>query len=315
LHYLDDFLFLGPANNNQCQYSLLKFKSICQEIGVPIALEKTTSPNTTITFLGIELDSMNMVMRLPQDKLDLLRHRIQFFLLSKKSTLKSFQSLIGLLNFACKTVAPGRAFCRRLIDATIGIKKPHYMIRINSSIKQDLAVWEQFLANFNGVSVIASPIWSSDTYLQLYTDSAGGAGGGFGIYFAGSWAHASWPISWGLSDVVRDMTFLELFPVYVALRLWSAQLANKRILFHIDNSAVVQVINSATSKSIRVMKIVRKLVLITLQHNISIQAQYIPSKLNDIADSISRSQWRRFRQLAPNANQWPAALPNQIWDI
>jgi hypothetical protein len=95
------------------------------------------------------------------------------------------------------------------------------------------------------------------------------------------------------------MTFLELFPVYVAIRLWSAQLANKRILFHIDNSAVVQVINSATSKSIRVMRIVRKLVLITLQHNISIQAQYIPSKHNDIADSISRSEWRRFRQLAP----------------
>jgi hypothetical protein len=68
LHYLDDFLFLGPANTNYCQYSLFNFKHICQEIGVPIALEKTTSPNTTLTFLGIDLDdSMNMVMRLPQD--------------------------------------------------------------------------------------------------------------------------------------------------------------------------------------------------------------------------------------------------------
>ncbi|XP_056010375.1 uncharacterized protein LOC125679942 isoform X2 [Ostrea edulis] len=191
----------------------------------------------------------------------------------------------------------------------------HHKIRINSSIKEDLRVWEQFLANFNGISVISSPTLTSDSYLQLYTDSAGGTKGGFGIYFAGSWAHASWPHSWSLSDIVRDMTFLELFPVYVAIVLWSPQLANKRILFHIDNSAVVQVINSATSKSHRVMKIVQKLVLITLQHNITIQAQYIPSKRNVIADSISRSQWRRFRHLAPHADQWPTQLPNQIWDI
>lgn len=315
LHYLDDFLFMGSANSNKCQATLSEFKHICQDIGVPIALEKTTNPTTTLIFLGIELDTVNMIMRLPQDKLLLLKQRIHVFLHSKKATLKSFQSLIGLLNFACKTVAPGRAFCRRLIDATMGTTKTHHKIRINSSIKEDLRVWEQFLANFNGISVISSPTLTSDSYLQLYTDSAGGTKGGFGIYFAGSWAHASWPHSWSLSDIVRDMTFLELFPVYVAIVLWSPQLANKRILFHIDNSAVVQVINSATSKSHRVMKIVRKLVLITLQHNITIQAQYIPSKRNVIADSISRSQWRRFRHLAPHADQWPTQLPNQIWDI
>lgn len=59
---------------------------------------------------------------------------------------------------------------------------------------------------------------------------------------------AAWPHSWGVSDIVRDMTFLELFPVYVAILLWSHRLANERILFHVDNAALVQVFNSATSK-------------------------------------------------------------------
>lgn len=31
------------------------------------------------------------------------------------------------------------------------------------------------------------------------------------------------------------MSFLELFPVYVAISLWHPKLYNKRILFHIDN--------------------------------------------------------------------------------
>ena len=254
-------------------------------------------------------------MKLPQDKLASLRQHIHLFLNSKKATLKSFQSLIGMLNFACKVIAPGQAFLRRLIDATIGVNQPHFRIRINRDIKADLTVWQQFLANFNGVSVITSGLWVTDSCLQLFTDAAGGPRGGFGIYFAGNWAHSCWPLSWIQSDIIRDLTFLEIFPVYVAIRIWFPHLSNKRILFHVDNSAVVQVLNTATSKSARVMHIVRKLVLLNLQHNITIKAQYIPSKSNSIADSISRSQWRKFRRLAPEADQQPTPLPNQLWDI
>ncbi|KAJ8308242.1 hypothetical protein KUTeg_013116 [Tegillarca granosa] len=48
----------------------------------------------------------------------------------KKTNLKSMQSLIGSLNFACKVVSPGRTFCRRLINSTIGLSKPFHHIRI-----------------------------------------------------------------------------------------------------------------------------------------------------------------------------------------
>lgn len=42
----------------------------------------------------------------------------------KSATLKQLQSLIGMLNFACKVVPPGRPFLRRLLDLTVGLKKP-----------------------------------------------------------------------------------------------------------------------------------------------------------------------------------------------
>lgn len=63
--------------------------------------------------------------------------------------------------------------------------------------------------------------------------------------------------------------------------------------------AVVHVINTLTSTSTGVMNIVRKLVLFTLQHNITNKAQHIPTKLIKIADTISRSQWETFRNLSP----------------
>jgi hypothetical protein len=50
----------------------------------------------------------------------------------KKITLRVLQSVIGLLNFACCVVLPGRAFLRRLIDLTKGITKQHHYIRLTT---------------------------------------------------------------------------------------------------------------------------------------------------------------------------------------
>ena len=114
---------------------------------------------------------------------------------------------------------------------------------------------------------------------------------------------------------MRDMTFLEYFPVVVALSLWKNKFAHSKLLFHIDNMAVVHIINQSTSKSERVMNLVRKLVLTCLEFNTCIQAAYIPTKQNFIADSLSRSQWGRFRRLAPQADPSPVPLPPDIWLI
>ena len=111
------------------------------------------------------------------------------------------------------------------------------------------------------------------------------------------------------------MTFLELFPVVVAISVWGPLLANKKILFHNDNQAVVQIINKKSSKSPQIMALVRKFVLDTLHFNIIFRAEYIDNKINAIADSISRCQWWRFRSLAPQADPVRTPLPSDIWLI
>ncbi|CAG2246210.1 unnamed protein product [Mytilus edulis] len=223
------------------------------------------------------------------------------------------QSLLGSLNFACRVVVPGRAFCRRLIDSTIGLNKPHYRIRITSNIKADLLMWKSFLKNFNGLTLMPDRLWTSNEALEFYTDSAGGSTLGFGIYFKGRWAHGLWPRTWHKRGLLSNITFLELFPVMVAIILWGSELRNKKVLFHIDNEGAVHIINKKSSKSSDVMILVRRLVLETLHHNILIKADHVPGKVNTIADAISRCQWSRFRNLAPNASLTPTPIPNQVW--
>ncbi len=67
LHLLDDFLFVSPTYS-QCQYNLERFLSLCHQIGVPIAPDKTFRPSTTLTFAGTELDSIQSEACLPQEK-------------------------------------------------------------------------------------------------------------------------------------------------------------------------------------------------------------------------------------------------------
>lgn len=87
------------------------------------------------------------------------------------------QSLLGSLNFACKVIAPGWAFCRRLINSTIGIKIPHHKIQVSVYIKKDLGLWLHFLQSYNGITLIADDSWLHNDALQLYTDSEGGNSG------------------------------------------------------------------------------------------------------------------------------------------
>lgn len=314
-HYLDDFLFGEPALSCKHGHTLQSFKDTCQKFGIPVALDKTCHPTTSIVFLGIEFDTVKMVMRLPEEKLVELKSKITQILNTKKVTLKVMQSLIGSLNFACRVIAPGRAFCRRFINSTIGIKKPYHKIRVSGQMKKDLQLWLQFLAAYNGITLITDPCWLSNIDLQLYTDSAGGPLGGYGIYFAGHWSQGVWPLHWVEEGLTKDMTLLELFPVVAAIVTWAKVFSNKKVLFHIDNQAVVQIVKTQTCKSERVMNLVRHLVMVMLTHNISVKATYIPSSQNIIADSLSRSQWGKFRRAAPYADMQPTKIPSLLWTI
>ena len=190
LHILDDFLFIAD-NREKCQNDLTNFLTMCQYIGVPIAHEKTVGPDTSLQFTGITLDSVLQEARLPEDKLRKCHTLLTNFYKRRKVTLKELQSLIGLLNFTCSVILPGRAFLRRLIDLTMGVQRPHHRIRLNKDAKADLKVLLRFLAEFNGRAFFIDDLWVSSTRLELFTDAAGSEG--YGAVFGRKWFHGPWP--------------------------------------------------------------------------------------------------------------------------
>ena len=113
-HYLDDFITIGSPNSTECERNIEIMKSTCK--GLPVEEEKCEGPATCLTFLGIEIDTVALELRLPSDKLYKLRRQLKDWRGRKVCTKRELLSLIGVLSHACKVVRAGRTFLRRLID-------------------------------------------------------------------------------------------------------------------------------------------------------------------------------------------------------
>ena len=90
------------------------------------------------------------------------------------------------------------------------------------------------------------------------------------------------------------------FPIALACLLWGHLWSGRKILFHCDNQPVVDMWASGTSRDPNTMHLVRSIFFCGATHNFTV---------NSIADSLSRLQMARFRQLAPAVASAPTPIP------
>ena len=78
LHYLHDFLG-GDRSYSACDKLMDIFRTCMADLCVPLAEEKTEGPMEVLCFLGLELDSIHMVVRIPKDKIEELVEKNQVY--------------------------------------------------------------------------------------------------------------------------------------------------------------------------------------------------------------------------------------------
>ena len=301
VHILDDFLILGPKNT--CHKNLTEFLLFCSNIGIPIKQEKTVYPCNTITFMGLELDSITMEARLPDDKLVKLQSLLALYKNKRTIKLRELQSMLGLLNFCCQVVVPGRSFMRRLTDLTCKVTNPNHHITLNKESRKDISAWLMFLQHFNGRQLLLDRRWVTSDMLHLHTDASGAIG--FGAIFGSKWFNGKWSVA----VAPLNITFKEYFPIVVALEVWGKHFQNRCLVIHSDNMAVVQIINKQTTKEPMVMALVRRMVIACMTLNILLRAKHIPGKENILPDLLSRFQMGQFKRLAPQMDNLPTDVP------
>ena len=322
IHYLDDFFLANVktagcrhdmdvfVTTAGCRHDMDVFLDICKQLGVPIADDKLEGPATCITYLGIEIDTVAMTIRLPADKLEKIKSLVRAFAGRRKCTKRELLSLIGLLAFACKVVKPGRIFLRRLIDLSTTVSSLNHYIYLNREARADIDWWIRFLPAWHGVAIIhPTPVTSPD--IRLFTDASDI---GLGCVYGNHWTYAQWPEQWAPSPE-NHINVRELFAVWAAVFTWADEWQDQEVVLFTDNQSIIDVWTSGTCSDARMMLIARALFFHLAERNANLVLSFIPGTRNINADRLSRLQVTEFQEDNPEADEQPTELAPEVWDL
>ena len=269
-------------------------------------------------------------MAIPQEKKVRAINQLETIVSRKKILVRQLQALTGLLNFLCKAIIPGRVFTRRLYAKIPGHiyalqqnkKLKHYHhVRVDAEFRKDCEVWLNFLRQADANrKLLCRPFidWSKETCatsLNFYSDATANQLLGFGAIFDKNWTFGRWEPGF-IKRKDPSIEYLELFAVCVGIFSWGHRMKNMRIIIFCDNEAAVHMINNSSSKCKNCMYLLRMLVTNNLIHNRRVFARHVLGVKNELADSLSRQDLKRFWRLAPpGTNTYPDPLPTELWPM
>ena len=305
VHYIDDFLTIGRPGCEECWQNMKQMEATAALAGLPIEPEKSQGPTTRLTFLGIEIDSLEGELRLPNDKLQALREALQSWRGRKASKKRDLLSLIGSLSHACKVVRTGRAFLRRLIDLSTTAKQLDHFVRLNRDARSDIEWWACFIQPWNGVSLIET-VMAKQPEVTVVSDASGSWGCG------AVWGARWFQVQWENFLPEAHIAIKELVPLVIATAIWGGAWKGKSVRMLTDNSAVVAAINSNSSRVPEMAHLLRCLTFISAFRQCVISAAHIQGSHNLVADAISRNNLGLLRHLHPQIAAEADGVPPEL---
>ena len=307
IHYLDNFLFAGPPGSDTCAIALQTAIPLCSRLRLPVAPSKVVGPATTLTFLGIELDTVKQELRLPQDKIDRLKAMLREWYGRKRPSKRQLQKLIGHLSHAATVVRPGRTFMRHLINTMKVPLRPEHRVRLSSQCRADISWWASFLEVWNGSSFFGPPT----SILSVISDASGSWGCGAFVSTTNDWFQFKWPNVW----LEASIAVKEMFPVVVSAALWGGRWFGASIQFVCDNLSVVQALSSGRMRDTHLMHLLRCLFFLSAHFGFTHTAAHIPGKDNLAADALSRNRRGDFFTIRASAPQVPSVIPASLYSL
>ena len=322
IRYLDDFFLIAASHDEMARHLSLAQSAISQ-FGLVVNPAKTEGPAQLLSFLGIQLDSVNQTVSCTPQRVEELTTLLRSLLRQRVITRAHAASLIGKLSFAAQVLPGARPFMRRMLDALHKCKSRRHStpIRIDLGFRDDLRFWAQQLHHWNGRqqwrSSRAAPfVFASDASLR-----------GFGFYLESTPTlsnstvdSAAWPqhlqVGATFSGIYSpehahlhhshtQIAWCELLAVVACASTYGPLLSGQSLLFHVDNSTDVHIINRQATRSKALAGLLRQLYGIALQYNLSIRAQHRPGVDNVLADFLSRPELHRH----DHVTQWAATHP------
>ena len=298
LHYLDDFLGIMPPNGKASAF-IRDFDSICADLGFKINQEKNQH-GTRVTFLGIEIDTIAMEARLPQEKRGKATAQVKAVLDKPEVSYSDLEALVGRLAFAAGIAPDTRPLLRRLYDL-LGSRNSGSPITITGEAREDLLWWSSFLQKWNGKSLLSPPTKT----LRIWIDASntGGIGGHF--MRDGQRDVRSYP---DVSQMFRErvpsnnrtesLDSKKLHAVAHAFSTWEGELRRSKVILHCDSATITDAMrkNKIWGPAMAPLRSVAMLIAV---NHITLEVLCIPTEENALAGALSKSDDKRIADLCP----------------
>ena len=148
-NYIDDLIYTGlPSKINE---SFIFLKKLLGELGLDINPKKLVPPATSVTCLGILVDSVQKTISIPSEKLAEIAQLCADWGSKTYCSKRDLQSLLGSLLYVSRCVKYSRFFLNRMLQLlrdNVNARK----ILITADFKHDLAWFNSFLPHYNGVT-------------------------------------------------------------------------------------------------------------------------------------------------------------------
>ena len=164
INYIDDFVGVGTPSVARPSYDTLI--ELLQKLGLEVSSKKLVPLSTKATCLGIEIDSEQCTVAIPQDKLRQISDMVEEWSQAKFCSRCQLQSLLGNLLYLQKCIKPSRIFLNRMLELlrqnydknsiTLTISKgicvgstnfwPHTMVFLTFTMQKLMKYWNWMLA-------------------------------------------------------------------------------------------------------------------------------------------------------------------------
>jgi hypothetical protein len=289
--YLDDMIFIhnDPVSlTAQTQTAVW----LLQRLGFMINWEKSQlRPTQVIDFLGFQLDSVNLKVQLPAEKVRDIQNSCRTLIRKKRVTAREVAAVLGKLVAAVRAIVPGPLHYRTLqmcqTQALLqGNQSYESPVVLTQDCINELNWWTSEIETWNGRSLIRV---APDMIITTDASKKGWGAECSGVTTQGLWAK---------EEATQHINVLELKAVLFAVKGFVKEKTPTHIHVRIDNTVAVANINKkGGTKSKPLLEVTRDLWEFCLQRQIMLTAEHLPGVTNLMADYQSRvyrdsSNWR-----------------------
>ena len=271
LPYLDDWLICTPTRE-RAEQDTTALLGLVERLSLTVNYGKSCLiPSHQVLFLGITLDSVQMLAFLSPRRVEAILQILLHFREDRMVRYSLFLRLLGMLTSVTSIVPLGLLHLRPFQVWTNGLHLDPRLhgsrkVRVSSQCLLALQPWRRRAFLAKGVALGSIP-----SRREVVVTDASLSGWG------AVWQHRAVRGLWSAPHRTQHINVLELRAIYLALHQFLPYLRGRHVLVRCDNkSAVYNVNHQGGTRSAQSLQVAQRLLVLALPYFSSLRTMYLP---------------------------------------